>query len=209
MTVREPTKAVIQNLGTGDRITVPYNPTEYSSTRKLVMCSTSAGVQFQTVTDEEFTVALFFDSYENGTDVRLLTDPIKALQDPTQGSGAKREPPKCLFSWGGFRYTGVLSNFEQKFTLFLPTGVPARCEASLTFTGAPTREQVIENAGLDNCRRFAIVNTSDRLDVLAWRQTGNTARWRDIAAANGINDPLAFPTTSDYGRTLIIPDFHG
>lgn len=209
MSVKEPTKAVIQNLDTGAKITVPYNPVEYSASRKLVMCTSSAGVQFQTLVDPEFTISLFFDSYEQGTDVRLQTNPIAALQEPTQGAGAKRDPPKCLFSWGGFKYTGVLSNFEQRFTLFLPSGVPARCEASLTFTAAPTTEEVTENAGLDNCRRFTVVNSSDRLDVLAFREAGKSARWRDIAAANGIEDPLAFPTRSDLGRTLIIPDFHG
>lgn len=209
MTVKEPTKAVIQNLDTGEKITVAYNPNEYTSVQTLVVSADAAGVQFQTLTDPDFTVSLFFDTYELGTDVRTLTSPIAALQQPTEGAGAKRDPPKCLFSWGGFKYTGMLTSFEQKFIMFLPTGVPCRCEATLVFTAAPTPEEVIENAGLDNCRRFTVVNSSDRLDILAWQQTGKVANWRDIAAANGIEDPLMFPTVADLGRTLIIPDFHG
>lgn len=208
MTVKATTKAVIQNLDTGDRITVPYNPVEYSASRKLVVCTTSAGVQFQTLVEPEFSVSLLFDSYEAGSDVRLLTTPVAALQEPSPGPGAKRDPPRCLFTWGGFRYTGVLTQFDQNFTLFLPSGVPARCTATLTFTAAPTVQQVTENAGLDNCRRFAVVRQSDRMDVLATQQAGSPARWRAIASANGIADPLAFPGTADIGRTLIIPDFH-
>ena len=209
MSVPEPTKAVIQNLDTGDKITVAYNPTEYSYSRKMELGEDGEVVQFQTLTEPDFTVSLFFDSYEKGTDVRLLTQPIADLQNPTQGAQAKRDPPKCLFSWGGFKYTGVLSNFEQRFTLFLPTGIAVRCECNLTFTDVPTEQEVLEDAGLDNCRRFAVVNSSDRLDNLAWRETGDPANWRGIAAANGIEDPLLFPLRSDLGRTLIIPDYHG
>lgn len=209
MSVREPTKAVIQNLDTGERITVAYNPTEYTASQTLVVTSEAAGLQFQTLRDPDFTVSLFFDTYELGSDVRTLTNPIAALQEPTVRNGAKSDPPKCRFSWGGFKYDGMLTAFEQKFIMFLPSGVPCRCEATLTFTAAPTPEEVVENAGLDNCRRFTVVNSSDRLDVLAWRQTGNPEDWRLIAAANGIDDPLRFPTVADLGRTLIIPDVHG
>lgn len=208
MTAKSPTKAVIQNLSTGERIPVLYNPTDYTSTRKMVTCTTSAGVQFQTLVEPEFTVSLLFDTYEQGTDVRNLTNRIAALQEPTQGQGEKRDPPKCLFSWGGFQYTGVLSNLEQRFTLFLDTGVPARANLALTFTATPSTIEIMENAGLDNCRKLVVVNSSDRLDVLAFHQTGQAARWRDIAAANDIEDPLAFPTKRDIGRVLIIPDDH-
>jgi hypothetical protein len=209
MNVRDPTKAVLQNLANKEKISVPYNPTEYTRIRKLIMCTSSAGVQFQTVVEPEFTVNLFFDTYEDRTDVRDLTGKIAALQEPTQGAGAKRDPPKVLFSWGQFQYTGVLSNFQQRFTLFLDTGVPVRAEVSITLTNAPTVQQVIEDAGLDNCRKLHVVKSSDRLDVLAYSQTGDASNWRDIAAANDIENPLAFPTIGDVGRTLIIPDYHG
>ncbi len=141
--------------------------------------------------------------------MRRLTDQVAALQEPTVGSGAKRDPPRCLFSWGGFQYTGVLSALAQRFTLFLDTGIPVRAELTLTFTGTPTPRQAIDNAGLDNCRKLHLVRSSDRLDMLSYSETGSAARWRDIARANGIEDPLAFPTAGDTGRTLIIPDFHG
>ncbi len=207
MTAREPLKAIIQNLDTGEKIYALYNPTEYARTRKLIVNSTSAGVQFQSLVEPEFAVNLFFDTYEDGTDVRKLTDRIARLQEPTQGKGAKRDPPKCLFSWGDFQYGGILSRLEQRFTLFLSSGVPARAELSLTFTATPTPKQVIENAGLDNCRKLHIVTSSDRLDVLAFLETGVAANWRDIAEVNGIEDPFAFPTVQDIGRTLIIPDY--
>ncbi|RJF78190.1 peptidoglycan-binding protein LysM [Azospirillum cavernae] len=208
MTSREPVKAIIQNLDTGEKIPVLYNPVDYTRLRSLVVNRSSAGVQFQSLAEPEFSVDLFFDTYEQGADVRRLTGRIAALQEPTEGRGAKREPPKCLFSWGGFQYSGILSRLTQRFTMFLASGVPVRAELSLTFTATPTAKQVMEDAGLDNCRKLHIVKSSDRLDVLAFLETGDPANWRAIARANGIEDPIAFPTAQDVGRTLVIPDFH-
>ena len=206
MSVREPTKALIKNLETSECITVPYNPNEYNSRSVVEMSRCREGRQFQTVSDPSFTVALVFDSYEKGTDVRDLTKPIAALQTPTVVTGQKSRPPICLFSWGGFEYKGMLETFEQHFTLFMPNGVPARCTLTLTFAATPTARQVVRDAGLDHCRKYAIVRSGDRLDVVAQRETGKPSSWRSIATANGITDPLAFPTFSDLGRTLIIPD---
>lgn len=209
MSAKEPTKAVIQNLDTGEKIVAMYNPTEYTSTRQMVTSDQSVGVQFQRVDEPNFSVHLFFDTYEQGTDVRALTNRIAALQNPSEGTGEKRSPPKCMFSWGGFRYTGLLTQVTQKFTLFLDSGVPVRAELDLTFSNTPTPRQVLEDAGLDNCRKLCVVKASDRLDVLAYNQAGTAARWRAIASANDIVDPQLFPTASDVGRTLIVPDFHG
>lgn len=208
MSTREPVKAIIQNLDTGEKIPVLYNPTDYVRTRMVKLATPSAGVQFLSVEEPEFSVSLFFDTYEDGKDVRTLTNRIAALQDPTRGSGAKREPPGCLFSWGGFQYAGVLSRLEQRFTLFLASGMPARAELTLTFTATPTPKQVMEDAGLDNCRKLHVVTSSDRLDLLAFAETGDVANWRDIARANGIENPFAFPAIQDIGRTLIVPDYH-
>jgi hypothetical protein len=203
-----PTKAVIQNLTTQEKVSVLYNPTEYTATRTMVTHLSSSGVQFQTLVEPDFTVDLFFDTYEAGTDVRILTNQIAAFQEPSVGEGERKDPPRCLFSWGGFQYTGLITNLVQRFTLFLPTGVPVRAHLSVTFTNAPTPTDIIEDAGLDNCRKLHVVRSSDRLDVLAWQQTGAASNWREIAAANGVVDPLAFPTRADIGRTLVIPDYH-
>ena len=203
---RNPEKAVIQNLDTDEKIEVMFNPTRYTSTSKLVTCASSAGVQFQTVTDPEFTVELFFDTYEDGTDVRKKIKPIADLQEPTQGAGDKRDPPTCMFSWGGFHFTGLVSSLSQTFTLFLPSGVPARADVTITFISILTAREMMENAGLDNCRKLRLVRESSRLDNLAAQATGSPANWRTIAAANGVEDPLAFPTVQQVGRYFIIPD---
>ena len=206
---KEPKKAIIQNIETKDKVSVMYNPTEYSSTRSMVLSDEDEDVQFQSLQDEDFTVTLFFDTYEKGSDVRDLIKQVASWQEPTVGSGDKKHPPACMFSWGGFQYAGVIKSLTQQFILFLDSGVPVRAHVTLTLAKTASTREMEKNAGLDNCRKLCIVRSSDRLDVLAFQQTGLASNWRDIATLNGIEDPLAFPTAQDLGRTLIIPDYHG
>ncbi|MBX5483934.1 MAG: peptidoglycan-binding protein LysM [Myxococcaceae bacterium] len=199
-------KALIQNLDTGERIEVMYNPTEYTSSTRVVTAKVGSMVQFQRTESPTFTVHLFFDTYEQGIDVRTLTRKVAALQQPTVGTGEQREPPTCVFSWGGFQYTGIVTQLDQRFTMFLPSGVPVRAELTVTFQQILTARQANENAGLDNCRKLHVVRQSDRLDLIAAQQLGDPNAWQRIATLNNIDDPLAFPTPAQIGMTLIIPD---
>lgn len=201
-----PEKAVIQNLDSDEKIEVMFNPTSYTSTSKLVTCKSEAGVQFQTVTDPEFTVQLFFDTYEAGEDVRKKIKPIAALQEPTEGTGEKRDPPTCMFSWGGFHFTGLVSSLSQTFTMFLPTGIPVRADVTVSFISILSAREMLEKAGLDNCRKIRMVRQGDRLDLMANETLGSPSGWREIAAANGVEDPLAFPTQHQVGSIFVIPD---
>lgn len=203
MTLR---KAVIQNLDSREQIEVMYNPVEYTSTTEMVTSRVGATVQFQRLESPNFSVNLFFDTYERGTDVRNLTRKIAAFQEPTVGNKEQREPPVCLFSWGGFQYTGIIRKLDQRFTMFLPSGIPVRAELAVTFEQVVTPRKAIENAGLDNCRKMYIVCQGDRLDLIAFRELGDANAWPRIASLNGIADPLIFPTREQIGTTLIIPD---
>lgn len=203
MTLR---KAIIQNLDTREQLEVMYNPTEYTSSTQLVTSRVGATLQFLRMESPTFSVSLFFDTYEQGTDVRALTRRLASFQEPSVGAKEPREPPTCLFSWGGFQYTGVIRKLDQRFTMFLPSGTPVRAELTVTFEQVLTPRQAIENAGLDNCRKIHIVSQGDRLDLIAFRELGDAGAWTRIASLNGITDPLNFPTTQQLGTALIIPD---
>jgi nucleoid-associated protein YgaU len=45
------------------------------------------------------------------------------------------------------------------------------------------------------------VVTGDTLALLAWREYGDPAAWRDIARANGIDDPMRLAP----GTELLLP----
>ncbi len=67
---------------------------------------------------------LFFDTFEEGTSVRELTDTIAKLAVPSPDS---KRPPLCIFTWGGsLAFKCVLESFSLRFTLFLDDGTPVR-----------------------------------------------------------------------------------
>jgi nucleoid-associated protein YgaU len=49
------------------------------------------------------------------------------------------------------------------------------------------------------------VKAKDRLPVIAAKVYGDPRLWRLIADANGIIDPLRFPTGDDIGKNIRIP----
>jgi len=56
-----------------------------------------------------------------------------------------------------------------------------------------------------NSARVWTVRTGDNLPAIAARVYGDPKRWRPIADANRIDNPLQFPGEQDLGRLLLIP----
>ncbi len=214
-----PTKAIIEVEG-GDPIEVKFNPSEYTVSTEAEMPtspstagegsapkgSNAGNPSFYKVSLKDFTVKLLFDTYEQKTDVRTLTNKIAKLLIPAIEGPERKILPMCKFVWGGFTYKGRIHKLDQKFTLFLPDGKPVRAELTVTFKAAVTAEEYKKNMGIDACRKIWKVKNGDRLDLIAQSTLKNVNLWRKIAEENNINNPLAFPTSNDIGRTLIIPD---
>ncbi|WP_186022077.1 peptidoglycan-binding protein LysM [Burkholderia gladioli] len=203
----EMAKIVVQK--TGEEIPVMYNPTELSLNKTVQLQGQGSNVQFQRVDDDDLTVSLFFDTYEKQTDVRSLTNRIAALTQPTIGTAQRREPPVVVFTWAGPLFVGMISKLDQKFTMFLSSGVPVRAELSVTLKSVLTPDEDLRAQGYFNCRRLWQVSENDLLYLIAQRTLGDPGQWRLIAETNGIDDPLNFPTRQDIGRTLVIIDVHG
>ncbi|HSB52644.1 MAG TPA: hypothetical protein VLD40_08290, partial [Dissulfurispiraceae bacterium] len=79
------------------------------------------------------TMDLFFDTYEEGSDVRAHTDRITGWDAGSMLSnlpGAAKglmdidselhAPPVCLFIWGAFVFQCIIERVSKRFTLFLP-----------------------------------------------------------------------------------------
>lgn len=75
-------------------------------------------------------VTLIFDTYEAKESVyRRYTSKLERLIHVI--SKEVRRPPLALFVWGSFCFQGVVENLGQKYTMFLPTGMPVRAECTL------------------------------------------------------------------------------
>jgi hypothetical protein len=203
-----------------DPITVMFNPGDYTVSTEAEMPTTQGiggkdsapqstneqNPSFNKFTIKDFIVKLLFDTYEQKSDVRMLTNKIAKLVIPTVEKTKRKTLPVCRFVWGGFTYKGWIYRLDQKFTLFLPDGKPARAELTVTFKAAMTPEEYKKNMGIEACRKIWKVKSGDRLDLIAQSMLKNVNLWRKIAEENNINDPIAFPTFNDIGRILIIPD---
>ncbi|RPI71103.1 MAG: LysM peptidoglycan-binding domain-containing protein [Desulfobacteraceae bacterium] len=199
-------KALIKVLDTGVDIPVMFNPKDYTFSSTGVVTGEGAQLQFQRVNVDDFTVTLFYDTYEKQTDVREKIQELTALVTPTVAGQSTRQPPVCLFVWGGFGYKGIIHKITQKFSMFLSSGIPVRADITLVFKSIVTREEDAQFRGREACRKLWTVKTGDRLDLIAQNALKDPKQWRKIALANRINNPLIFPGEQDIGRILIIPD---
>lgn len=205
-----PTNAKIIVLDGNETITkeieVMYNPRDFSVAATAQVGGDSGNVQFDKVTLDDFTIELFYDTYQQKSDVRLLTQEITSLVLPSVEGKEVKKPPVCLFSWGGFAYKGIISRVQQKFTMFLTTGIPVRSELTVTFKSVASQKQLEIFSGKEACRKLWTVKAGDRLDLIAFRALKDPLQWRKIATVNNIINPLSFPEGKDIGRVLVIPD---
>lgn len=199
-------KAEIQIEDTGAKIKVMFNPTEYTISESAEVIRKNNQLEFNKFLRNDFTVTLFYDTYELKTDVRDKIKEISELLKPTKDGAMRMRPKICIFTWGKFTYRGIICKVDQKFILFNNEGIPVRAEVTVTFKDVETMQEFKENAGKDKCRKLWTVRTGDRLDLIANKALFDSGKWRIIAEENGIDEPHKFPETEDIGRQLIIPD---
>jgi Contractile injection system tube protein len=193
----------------GKTISVQYRPNALKFGRTVGFKGGGDALQVDEVREHDLTVALFFDSCEEQSDVRDKTRDIYDLTLLTDGADQRKMPPMVEFHWGKHWFSGFVSHVTQSFDMFLPNGKPVRANMEVTFTQVQTDRQRALSKGLDNCRMHWMVKEGDRLHMIAQQAYGDwTLMWL-IAQANAIYDVLGFPRASDLGRTLIIPDTHG
>jgi nucleoid-associated protein YgaU len=191
-------------IGGGEAVEVLFNPNEYrlSGSNQFAEVAIpglpAPPLQFVKGNSRTLSMQLFFDTYEKGGDVRVHTRKVTRLLDIDPELHA---PPVVLFTWGDLNFMGVLERAEQRLTLFYASGIPARAIIDVTFKEFT---EGTEQAGKNRSATFdkrRTVRRGDTLSGIAGREYGDPGNWRPIAAANGIDDPLAlYP-----GQVLVIP----
>ncbi len=198
------TKALIVNTATGEQIAVMYNPEEFKLDQGNQFAEigipglAAPPVQYVRGKSRTLTMDLFFDTYESAQDVRTFTGRIVGLLDKLPDTLA---PPVLLFSMGQFQFECVLVDVNQRYTMFLRDGTPVRSTLSIRFQEFVRVEVEIQQgffAGPPTLHHFVRGQT---LSGVAGLVLGDPARWREIAQANNIDDPLHVPP----GIALVIP----
>ncbi|MHC5258237.1 CIS tube protein [Streptomyces sp. UC4497] len=180
-----------------------FNPREISIQRSVTWRETKPLAadlpqrQFSGGDNRKLTLSLWVDTYEAGEDVRDYTGKLAALAEVPEG---QPRPPYCVVSWGhsrhdheGLPFTGVVESVTQKFTLFTADGTPVRATVDLQIKGvdSPKNQNVRRprKRGSPMQARTRLVREGDSLWAIAAQEYGDPARWRPIAAANGILNP--------------------
>jgi len=202
-----PIKLKIEVLGEKDfppiaTFHVQYNPPDYTITAGVQIAEVgipgleSPILQFVRGSGEQISMKLFFDTTEDGRDVRLESEKFYRLVKINRDLHA---PPRCRLSWGmalgaqgglgaplGKKYIAVVTNISQRFTLFKADGTPLRTEMDVTFKEFRTLAQQIAElkAQSPDHTKIRKVKSGDTLSSIAYEVYGDSRKWRDIADAN-------------------------
>ena len=198
-------RAILINTQTGERLSVMYNPEEYQLEQGNNFAEIGIPgldvppIQYVRGKLRTLAMELFFDTYEQGQDVRSYTNQIIGLLDTLPATHA---PPVLVFSMGHFHFQCVLTDASQRFTMFLRDGTPVRSTLSVRFQEYKRIEVQVRHGLFLGPPTFHRMVEGQTLSGLAALFLGNPARWREIAEANNIDDPLHIPA----GLPLVIPE---
>lgn len=199
-------KATITNIDTNETFTVLFNPTEYVLKKETPWAETKVlgldapAASFVAGNRMELEMELFFDTFEEKTDVREHTQKIETLLMVNRD---EHRPPLCLFTWGNFQFKGVFEKLKQRYVMFLPDGTPVRAILNVTIKEYTTTFEQLQRQPRQSADRAKrrIVRRGDTLSLIAYREYNDASLWRKIADYNRIEDPLNI----EPGTELVIP----
>ncbi|MDJ0770655.1 MAG: LysM peptidoglycan-binding domain-containing protein [Ilumatobacter sp.] len=148
-----------------------------------------------------FTVLL--DEWESpqGSDVGAMVETMQKWLNPEEGSDPPA-PPRAMFIWGKFKFTGQIASANATFDLFRRDGTPARAEVQVSMKERPEgAESQNPTSGGPPGRRSHRVVEGDTLPSVAYQLLGDANLWRILAEMNSIDDPVALAP----GRVILVP----
>jgi nucleoid-associated protein YgaU len=132
-----------------------------------------------------------FDGASVVTDCLRLLNWTHFAPIPDDPTGKKEALPRLKFIWGTQVYLVALNQVTINYTRFTPTGQPVRAQVDLTLHSIPKIPGPTNpSSGGFPGRRSHVLSGAETLPALATQCYGGPGRWREIAAANGFEDPL-------------------
>lgn len=195
-------------------IVAMFNPTRFTISRSAQWESQKAAkrdspeLQFTSAEPSTLSIDLFFDTYDNPNEKKQkVSDLTRKLLHLTtvESHGDKHRPPVCRLKWGAADvfFQGVLQQLEQQYTLFMEDGTPVRATAKCTFKQWRSNQDDLNKQNLlsADVAKIWVVKRGQTLASIAAYEYRDPRKWRPIAEANGIEDPLDLRP----GATLVLP----
>lgn len=89
---------------------------------------------------------LHFDTADTGDDVQGMIWQVEKFVLPSV-PGSKQAPPRVLFTWGSFKFEGVMTGLQEEIDLFSSTGVPLRAKVGVTIHGQRPTDAALAATG--------------------------------------------------------------
>lgn len=199
-------KAIIEVLDgkrNPKKIEVMFNPESYNisygasySEKKIAGLD---GPISQYISGESMTLdmTLYFDTYippapgkaESGTSVAEKT---KLLSNLLFIDSSLHRPPTVKFHWGNLKFKGIVTSVKENYTMFLSDGTPVRAKVDISFKSLLDVNKAKRQTPFESPDRTKIrtLHEKEQLWNYAWEEYGDAGKWREIAAANDIRNPL-------------------
>ena len=215
---QNPPPAYIQVMTTKEKIECHFNPEKITVKRSngwenLEMPGKGVGTAvFKGTGPSSFDIDdLVFDTTDTGEPVTKITDKLLGLMDRdpkvpgTNKKSNNARPPTVKFGWGQMvSMECVLDSVEVEYTYFSAQGTPLRAEVKLALRQFKDDPKTRQNptSGTPFPHKVHRMLPGETLDRISSHYYGDPNRWRALAGANGIEDPL----TIRPGSLLIIPE---
>ena len=180
-------------------ITCMFNPAEYTIrcttryARKPDREKNTQDMQYVEREGRELSLSLYFDtSTSNGGEMnQAVTDYTDDVVRLTDVDGDQHRPPAVSFSWGNLNFKGVITSLNQTFTYFGIDGMPLRAKIDLTISSISSEAdgKAQPRSSPDRTKYRTMVQGSS-LWKIAYEEYDDCEKWRLIADANGIPNPL-------------------
>ena len=209
-----PVQKATLKIEDGETLTCLFNPKDFSVTKANAWQSKAAPGQsaakptFGGGQPRELMLQLLFDAtlLTPQVSVKDVAAKLFAAMDASKneaGAQNKSRPPAFTFAWGAFAFEGVAKSLTIQYQLFRPDGEPIRADVKLALMqwdvegpkGQNPTTRALGSVGAHTVR------DGDSLASIAYRVYGDATRWRPIAEANDIDDPLRLRS----GRALSVP----
>lgn len=125
---------------------------------------------------------------EKATDV---SKKVREITDLINIDGRFHAPPEVKFIWGSLSFFGVITHVESTYTKFAEDGMPIQAKLNVHFMEVVDswsgRKSPFESPDRTKSRT---VREDYSIWDMAAKEYGDISKWRIIAKANGISDPL-------------------
>lgn len=194
---------ILEGENKSKKIKVMFNPESYnlsysaSYSEKKIPSLDGAISQYISGENTTLDMTLYFDSYipatpekpEGGTNVGKR---ISQLSNLVFIDGSLHRPPSVKFHWGTLQFKGIVTSIKENYTMFLNDGTPVRAKVDISFKSLTDPSEKKRKTPFESPDRtkVRIIHEGEQLWHYAWQEYGDAGKWKEIATANGIKNPL-------------------